>query len=280
MTTPGQQLTPGDDQNPPEYGVPEGAYVGDAGAPNAITDLNDLNEAEAKRRMRAPINPSFTAQRDSIWGIFDHLRDAILGVLSINPEAMPVFEAINDGQRALINRVSLLDDVSGFAVAFMPVSRYTSSNNYRLMPFNEQLGPQKNATVDGNGYITLAKGTWTCQAQVTSDQHDHLPVFVRIEVMYPEGDPRINSSNEGVYSMKEYRDRTAQNRHRSYSVFHPVVCPEPGYRVRVRTRYDMGLGLNLLWQGGTMLSHLAVTRLDLDASNAKVRNDVPVEGNQ
>ena len=80
MTTPGQQLTPGDDQNPPTFGVPEGAYVGDAGAPNAITDLNTLNEEEAKRRMQAATAPSFTAQRDAAWGVFNDIAYAITGV--------------------------------------------------------------------------------------------------------------------------------------------------------------------------------------------------------
>ena len=80
MTTPGGQLTPGDETTPPVFGVPEGAYVGDAGAPNAITDLNDMNEDEAKLRMQTPVAPSFAAHRDGQWGLVQDMIDVMLGL--------------------------------------------------------------------------------------------------------------------------------------------------------------------------------------------------------
>ena len=105
MTTPGQQLTPGDDQNPPEYGVPEGAYVGDAGSPNAIHDLNNLTEAEAKNRMRSQVAPSFIAQRDGVWGFFDGMLAIIQGGVNL---VVGTVQAVVDGIAGIFNAIGSL----------------------------------------------------------------------------------------------------------------------------------------------------------------------------
>jgi len=125
VTTPGQQLTPGDDQNPPVFGVPEGAYVGDAGAPNAITDLNNLNEAEAKARMRAPINPSFIAQRDGVWGFFDSLLAIIQGGVNLVVGAV---QAVVDGIAGIFNAVGSLFGMSSRDMAAVDQARVAGEN--------------------------------------------------------------------------------------------------------------------------------------------------------
>ena len=56
MTTPGGQLTPGDDTTPPVYGVPDGAYVGDASAPNAVQQLSHMTEAVSYTHLTLPTN--------------------------------------------------------------------------------------------------------------------------------------------------------------------------------------------------------------------------------
>ena len=105
MTTPGQQLTPGDDQNPPVYGVPDGAYVGTAGQSNSITDLNNLTEAEAKNRMKSSIAGPFGRQRDGVWGFFSLITGVVQGVVDV---VVGGVTAIVDGIGQIFNSIGSL----------------------------------------------------------------------------------------------------------------------------------------------------------------------------
>lgn len=125
MTTPGQQLTPGDDQNPPEYGVPEGAYVGDAGSPNAIHDLNNLTEAEAKNRMKSQVAPSFIAQRDGIWGFFNSLLGIIQGGVDL---VVGTVQAVVDGIAGIFNAVGSLFGMSSRDMSAVDQARVAAEN--------------------------------------------------------------------------------------------------------------------------------------------------------
>lgn len=109
MTTPGGQLTPGDESNPPVYGVPDGAYVGTAGAPNAITDLNNLTEAEAKARIQAEAIPSFNRQRDAAWGVFNDIAYAITGV-RVDENGNPIQHIEDWATRDLHNVGAVIED--------------------------------------------------------------------------------------------------------------------------------------------------------------------------
>ena len=109
MTTPGGQLTPGDDTTPPVYGVPDGAYVGDAGSPNAISELSYMTEESAKAAMRTPIGPSFTAHRDGIWGFFNNLLAIIQGGVNLVVGAV---DAVVDGIKSIFNSVGSLFGMS------------------------------------------------------------------------------------------------------------------------------------------------------------------------
>lgn len=125
MTTPGQQLTPGDDQNPPEYGVPEGAYVGDAGSPNAIHDLNTLTEAKAKSRMLGQVAPSFVAQRDGIWGFFDGILGIIQGGVNL---VVGTVTAIVDGIGQIFNAIGSLFGAARVDTAAVDAARVAGEN--------------------------------------------------------------------------------------------------------------------------------------------------------
>lgn len=278
MTTPGQQLTPGDDQNPPTFGVPDGAYVGTAGQSNSITDLNNLTEAEAKSRMQGQIAPSFNRQRDSVWDTLGGVVDSIFSdiALALFPHLggpQPAIDKIHDGQLDLRNRLDLVEGISGYAVAYMRENRFKDRNKWVLMEFNGQVGPTKNASVTNNG-ITLAQGTWVINAQCTHDQHvDRMTSCIRIEILRPNGTQ---------YSIKEAYGEVFPDKWTTRQVSHNVVIPGPGYRVRVWTYYNVGTFIGvynrLLWLGGTHLTHLMAHRLDLDASNAVVEENVPTVG--
>lgn len=184
---------------------------------------------------------------------------------------------LQDGQLALNERVDHLDDVSGYAVAYQSESyMQKGSSEFYTVRFNSRLGPQKNATVNGDGTITLAKGTWHINCLVTTDTNTNNPTgFLRIDVLYPAGDPLITSANGGVYSSKEIQQQIQGGKWNSFPIFHPVVVDAPGFRVRARFRYAPSQLLKTLIRGGTELSHLAVDRKDLSSENAVVDENPP-----
>ncbi|MGN0100768.1 MAG: hypothetical protein ACI39C_07495 [Dietzia sp.] len=193
------------------------------------------------------------------------------------------FGEIRDGQLALAGRIDLLNEISGYGCAYMRENRYLTRNTWHLMQFNGLLGPEpKNCVFQDNGF-TLAKGTWDIDAQVAHDQHGSGRVVTRLEILYPIGDPRITPENGGVYSPLEAHSEIHPGIKLTVSVSATAVCPEPGYRVRVRTWNEVpdhlpGLYSKLLWLGGTHLTRLSVKRMELDATNAIVETNVPTIG--
>ena len=125
MTTPGGQLTPGDDTTPPVYGVPDGAYVGDASSPNAISQLSHMTEESAKQAMQTPIGPSFTAQRDGIWGFFNSLLSIIQGGVNLVVGAV---DAVVDGIKSIFNSVGSLFGMSHRDTARVDAARVAGEN--------------------------------------------------------------------------------------------------------------------------------------------------------
>ena len=263
MTTPGQQLTPGDDQNPPVFGVPEGAYVGDAGASNAITDLNNLNEAEAKRRMQAPINPSFTAQRDGVWGTVDDFIAMLLG--TYGGTSQPFI----DGQLALNHRLDLLTDVSGYCATYQD-RNWRSDGNTRRVPFSAKVGPNKNAHPGDGGIYLDAPGTWRVDAVVTTQAEVGTAAQGRFIIS-------VRDQNEAIYSEAWY-DVLLGTSDRSWAWSTTVVVEEPNYHVRVYFGHNGSplTGRRLL--GGTHRSRLSVNRWDIDTGDFVVDTDVPDGG--
>lgn len=125
MTTPGGQLSTGDDQNPPVYGVPDGAYVGDAGSPNAITDLNNLTESEAKNRMKSQIAPSFVGQRDGVWGFFNGILSIVQGGINL---VVGVVDAVVGGIKSIFNSIGSLFGAGHRDTARVDAARVAAEN--------------------------------------------------------------------------------------------------------------------------------------------------------
>ena len=125
MTTPGGQLTPGDDTTPPVYGVPDGAYVGDASSPNAISELSHMTEASAKQAMQTPIGPSFTAHRDGIWGFFNGILSIIQGGVNLVVGAV---DAVVNGIKSIFNSIGSLFGMSSRDTARVDAARVAGEN--------------------------------------------------------------------------------------------------------------------------------------------------------
>lgn len=249
------------------------AGLADAQPPSMVNpDMWSLAEG-ARGSFFGNILSGFLTIGQGIGQALDDLAQAMFGGLAAQDH--PALQIINDGQTALIERIDLMDNISGYAVAYMKENRYKDRNRWVLMEFNGRLGPVKNASVANNG-LTLAQGTWVINAQCTHDQHvDRMSSRIRIEVLRPDGT---------VYSIKEAYGEVFPSKWTSRQVSHNVVLPAPGYRVRVWTYYNVGTAFGvynrLLWRGGTHLTHLMAHRLDIDTSNAVVEEDVPTVGGQ
>lgn len=200
----------------------------------------------------------------AIGQALDDIANALFGGLIANDH--PALDKIRDGQLDLI---ASLDDVSGYAVAYMKENRYKTRGEWTRLEFNGRIITNpKNASYVDNG-IQLAEGVWFIDAQVTHDQHvDPWKSAVRIEVTRPNGT---------VFSRKEFFAEVLQGEWQTIPVRHSVALPGPGYRVHVWVNYDTGGAVynKLLYRGGTALSHLMVDRINLDTSTSTVDESVP-----
>ena len=109
----------------PNGWVPEGAYVGTAGQSNSITDLNNLTEAEAKRRMQSQVVPSFNRQRDGIWGFFDGILSIIQGGVNLVVGAV---DAVVNGIKSIFNSIGSLFGMSHRDTARVDAARVAGEN--------------------------------------------------------------------------------------------------------------------------------------------------------
>lgn len=247
--------------------------------PPAMANPDLWNAAEAARgNFFGNILSGFVSVGMAIGQALEDLADAFLGDYDGSNASLG---AIRDGQLDLRNSLDALRDVSGYAAAYMPVNPFESRGVWLTAPFTasmladpvtgEPIG--KNATVNGDGTITLEKGTWTIFAKVSWDQHDSGRTSVAIEVLNPSG---------GVYSLSEYYGNVEQGQYSTAAFSHTVVCPDPGYKVRVRYYNQVpGIGLywKLRWLGGTHRSQLSVSRWDLNTDGAVRDENPPDSGN-
>lgn len=153
MTTPGGQLTPGDESNPPVYGVPDGAYVGTAGAPNAITDLNNLTESEAKARIQAEAIPSFNRQRDAAWGVFNDLAYALTGV-QVDEFGNPITHLEDWAAGGLHNFGEVMQDY-GSAIEDLGKDRVMPWAVPTVAPLSQSINRRADATFQLQGFMSL-----------------------------------------------------------------------------------------------------------------------------
>src|SRR5699024_3661423 len=156
-----------------------------------------------------------------------------------------------------------------------PPTRVESRRTWKRAPFRDPMlrdhstgeAIAKNATVNGDGSITLAEGTWLVNAKCSWDQHDGGRTSMAIHVLNPDGIE---------YSRSEYFGAVHRGQFTTGAFSHTVVCPGPGYKVRGRY-YNQVPGAflynKLRWLGGTHRSQLSASRWELDADGVVVDGD-------
>lgn len=187
--------SPGTPSNPPA--IPDGAYVGDASAPNAVQQLSHMTEESAKASMRGTVAPSFARHRDGVWqegGLLGHIANFLFGPGADTPAAR-----LADGMTELNGRLDLMEDVSGYGGLIMSTThRFEGGNTYKVMPFNAPYGPSTTSVqLDiTNHRIYLARGTWSVSTLISTSGGSGLgapPWFRATVTAYrPDGTEYLN----------------------------------------------------------------------------------------
>lgn len=175
---------------------------------------------------------------------------------------------ISDGMTGIVNRIDVMEKVSGYGGMFMTKNyRYGSGSEFRKIKFDGEYGPPKNTIVDtANNRIYLAQGTWSVSLHVaTGPGSGGTTSRGRIDVYYPDGTLLSRRSLDWASSGS------------GTTAFHqvPVVTTEPGCYVEAWYTHT-GLWWTVL--GGTERTLMFVNRWDIDTDNAVSMPEVPDGG--
>lgn len=278
MTTPGQQLTPGDGATPPVFGVPEGAYVGEAG-PNAISQLSHMTEASAKEAMQTPVAPSFAAQRDGQWGLVQDMIDMM------NNRYTGTVPTFIDGQLDLTDRFDLLG-TSAYCAAYMYNNLRLGPGRNRALPFDSQIGPNNDAelvqvvrshpeatnpsTVLSEWCIRLDRaGLWHANTSFVHYGDGYNRTMAEIMVLRPDLTIYSATTLPGV---QEKAGGGGLDEGVPVSVSKFFVTPEPGYFVQVRWRFNVTIGIRTV-RGGARQSQFSVVQWSEEIDNTDTNDD-------
>lgn len=235
----------------PGQNVPEGGY----GVSN-LADLQALDEAAIKRKLRAPVDNVFAhARSNSLEGL---KRDVFKPLLLIFQGLVPkgyedVAQAFQDGQVALKSRLDLLSTLLDYGSCYMDAKGgfLEFGLNSGTMPFVNQLGPMKGCELYDGGVRLLDKGLWDIRAQLTFGWNalavgsGH--VEWRVRVYRPDG-----------VLFSEQIGHTWNVREHSASIVSSVVVPEPNYVVKVEISWIHGS--RQIW-GGPANNRLVVQHI-------------------
>ena len=251
----------------PQGAVPEGAFVGTPGQSNSITDLNNLTEAEAKRRMQTPINGAFLRQRDGVWqegGLLGHIANFFFGT---GPGAPA--DRIVDGMTSLNGRVDLLDDVPGYAGAVMSHNhRFGSGSSWKTIPFNTRYGPEKKASLDvSTSRMVMERGSWSAHFTISTSGGGGVGHGLRALVR----------DKNGTEVMTRFFDWQTPNAGWDQHYAMPIIVPPESAPWSI----ELGYRHNGLWwtlYGGTEKTLIWVERKNIDTTNSNIIKDPPNGG--
>ncbi|MGY2060374.1 hypothetical protein ACW9HQ_36390, partial [Nocardia gipuzkoensis] len=179
-----------------------------------------------------------------------------------------------DGQADLGSRLDLLESVSGYQSLFMGKSWDVVGGKWVTLPFDEQLGPNKDADKFLNGIRFKSKGLWRSDAHVTFAPAppawggNAVPAQVLVEVKQV-GDLKTYTAHEYDIVITQLGAETA-------AFSHTFVIPEDDQFFVTVSVYHPKSSATVY--GGTLRSALSVNRWDLGTNNAVVKPTVPNGG--
>ncbi|WP_058036873.1 hypothetical protein [Rhodococcus sp. KB6] len=240
----------------PNRPYPEGAY----GKRGTMRGYQDIDEAEAMRRMRKPIDDANNTAHGRLFGglfggftgfgqLLDDLAKAFRGDGIFGPGPL---KDIRDGQLDYASRVDLLEGVRGYGAAYMTSNPAVVAGATR-MPFNAQLGPLKGVQVLAAGGLRLeSEGLWQISATTLAKS---TPFGGGDEtVMYLS----VREPGGGVIFSEIPDVKRPGGSRLTHHVTAPFVIPEPNFEVHVWVT-------SAKWRnfaGGTWYSRLSAIKHD------------------
>ena len=241
------------------------------------------------------------------------LEEAASGFNIWKQQGGATLAAAADGQLNYNNALSLLNDVSGYASAWMSHNWLVPLNSWVVLPFNRQIGPVKGATVDDQKYdgsICIKKrGLWrvdlhtTVQGFTTYITPSPIPPYFipYYGPIVPQYQIQVMSANDALHTGKLYGTTSSATNtvmqqsevdHPHSSAFtHTFVVdipdeddPSQWFYVRASMRYTNATGLGIPAEahckafGGTSRAALIATRWSRDVVAPIPQDDVPDGG--
>lgn len=253
--------------------VPEGGQsAADMAALQLVTE--DSVRSQVSGKALAPWGSAHNSFFGTIiGGIGSALAAGIAGIgNTVGAWASSFFDSgaevkdIRDGQEDLVNRLDLLAGVNGYVFSYMAenVNVEWSGNNWRDMPFSRQLGPAKEAGIEGNRIKLHGKGLWLVMAKCTANPTTYggsTLLKLQTDVYLPSGGS-FHRSTASAGSGGQGGIISNQTEGGVLDVF-PVVVDEEDCTVGVQS-YS---GAWRWWQGGYKTSMLAAIRFSTDVVN-------------
>lgn len=205
-----------------------------------------------------------------VGGIGQGIMNGLAGIFTGGPFA-PAEEAaqeIRNGQMGLENRIDLLFGISGYVFSYMSknINAEWAFNNTRIMPFDKQLGPSKEAEVSGGKVVLNGIGAWLVMAKVHARGTGYTgsgSIGMTVRIRRPNGEIYHEAIQDNTTTTGAGLFDAPKGPGTILSVF-PVVLDEPGCTVEVET----WTGAWRWWDGGTRFSMLAAIRHSKDTENA------------
>ncbi|MCD2109352.1 hypothetical protein O4214_30275 [Rhodococcus erythropolis] len=268
----------------PDRPYPDNAY----GKRGTMRGFQDIDEAEAKRRMRKPIDDANNTAHGKLFGglfsgfsgfgsLLENLATAFFGSGPFDPSS--ALGRISDKSMAdaakivdMQNRTQILEGIIGYGswVASQNLFLSIDQNNAgaRTMSFDRQVGPSVGVTLVPDSALAGKKvqrldsqGLWQVLAQTRSRRTIYsgtAKVYMDIVVKDPSGNEHYRRSMDQSAISSEGGDGeiTLTN-----NVFFTV--PGPGYTVRV----DLFSGQWRWFYGGSQWSGLSILKHSSEVQN-------------
>lgn len=238
----------------PGAGTPDGAYT-----PATVGGMQHMTEASIMAGLRAPIDGAAQGARISFLDMIGAIATALFG-----PGPGAPLPRLEDGMTALNGRVNLLNDVPGYAGAFMTQNhRFGSGSTYKRIPFNARYGPEKNASLSSNR-LYLSAGSWSAHFTIsTSAGVGGIGHGLRARVR--------NAAN--VVVIERFFDWQNGGAGWDQHFAMPIIAPESGWSIELGYRHSGGWWTVL---GGTEKTLMWVERKNMETENHEVV--IPTDG--
>lgn len=181
---------------------------------------------------------------------------------------------VKDGQLEMGNRLDLMEAVSGYQSLFMGKNWEVRGGRFVQLPFDTQLGPNKNAEKFQGGIKFTTRGLWRADCHVTFAAapsgwgSSSVPATVAVSVH------RI--ADGSIFTEHDYDIVITQLGAETAAFSHTFVIPEDGkFCAKVWVYHPKEWAVLI---GGTLRSALSVNRWDVGTDNAVVAPTVPDGG--